>query len=104
VTREPVGVEEAHEELEVLLLAVVRSRGQEQEVAGVRLDPLGEQAPLRLLDLAAEELRRELVGLVEDDEIPIWAVVEQELEVLVTAELVEPRDQQVRVGERVARG
>jgi hypothetical protein len=30
-------------------------------------------------------------------------VVEEELEVLVAAELVEPRDQEVRVGERVAR-
>jgi len=61
VTREPVGIEKAHEELKVLLLAVVGRRGQEQEVAGVRLDSLGEQAPLGLLDLASEELCRELV-------------------------------------------
>ena len=66
-------------------------------------DPLGEQAPLGLLDLAREQLRRELVGLVEDDEVPVGRVVEEELEVLVAAELVEPGDQQVRVGERVAR-
>ena len=100
---EPVGVEQAHEQLEVLLLAVVRRGGEEEEVTGVRPDPLGEEAPLRLLDLAREELGRELVRLVEDDEVPVGGVVEEELEVLVAAQLVEPGDQQVGVGERVAR-
>ena len=38
---EPVGVEQRHEELEVLLLAVVRRRGHQQEVAGDRPEQLG---------------------------------------------------------------
>ena len=101
--REPVGVEQAHEQLEVLLLAVVRRGGEEEEVPGVGLDPLCEQAPLGLLDLAREQLGGELVGLVEDDEVPVGGVVEDELEVLVAAELVQAGDQQVAVGERVAR-
>ena len=62
VAREPVGVEQAHEELEVLLLAVVGGRGEEEEVPGVGPDALGEEAALRLLDLVAEELAPRACG------------------------------------------
>src|SRR5260370_39818600 len=99
--RETVGIEQAHEELKVLFLAVVRGGGEQQEVAGMVPDALGKEAPLRLLNLAGEQLRGELVSLIEHNEVPIGSVVEEELEVLVTAQLVEPRDHQVRITERV---
>ena len=84
-----------------LPLCGVAVRRRKCRVCG--LDPLGEEAPLRLLDLAREQLGGELVGLVEDDEVPVRGVVEDELEVLVAAELVQAGDEQVAVGERVAR-
>jgi hypothetical protein len=94
---EPVPVQQREEELEVLFLAVVRRGGHEQEVAGEARQELAQTVALRVLDLAAEEGRRQLVRLVADDEV-VAAVGRGELrlDVLVACELVQPRD-----GERV---
>ena len=80
---EAVGVEQRHEELEVLLLAVVRRRGHQQEVAGERPSELAELVALGLLDLAAEEVRRHLVRLVARRPGPSRVWLELRLDVLV---------------------
>ena len=67
---EAVGVEQREEELEVLLLAVVRRGGHQQQVPGVLAEPLGEPEAAGLFELRAEEVGGELVGLVEDDQVP----------------------------------
>ena len=67
---EAVAVEERHEELEVLLLAVVRRRRHQQEVARELGEQLRQPVPLGVFDFAAEERRRELVRFVADDEVP----------------------------------
>ena len=67
---EAVAVEQRHEELEVLLLAVVRRGGHQQEVAGEGREQLAQLVALGVLDLAAEEGGRQLVGLVADDQVP----------------------------------
>jgi hypothetical protein len=67
---EAVGVEQREEELVVLFLAVVRGGGHQQEVAGVGADLLGEAEAGGGLDLGAEVVGGELVGLVADDEVP----------------------------------
>ena len=90
---EAVAVEQGHEELEVGLLAVVRRRGQQQEVPGQRREELPEPVALRVLDLAAEVGGAELVGLVADDQVPV-GLLELGLDVLVAAELVEAADGQ----------
>ena len=50
-----VAVQERHEQLEVFLLAVVRRRRHEQEVAGKSREQLAEPVALRRLDLAGKE-------------------------------------------------
>src|SRR5712691_3735285 len=65
-------------------------------------DPFGKKAPLRLLDLTGEQLRRELVRFVKHDEVPVRSVVEKELKILITTKFVEPRDHQIGIRERVA--
>ena len=67
---EAVAVEQRHEELEVLFLAVVRRRRHQQEVPGQRREQLPELVALGVLDLAAEEGGRHLVRFVADDEVP----------------------------------
>ena len=67
---EAVAVEQRHEELEVLFLAVVRRGRHQQEVARERREELAEPVALGVLDLAAEEGGRHLVRLVADDRGP----------------------------------
>ena len=67
---ETIAIQKRHEELEVLLLPVVRRRGHQQEVARQRREKLPEPVALGVLHLAAEEGGGHLVGLVADDEIP----------------------------------
>ena len=68
---EPVRVEQRQEQLEVLLLAAVRRRGHQQEVTGDLAEQPAELVALGLLDLVAEVVRRHLVRLVDDDEVPV---------------------------------
>ena len=100
---ETVAVEQRHEELEVLFLAVVRRRRHQQEVPRERREQLAEPVALGVLDLAAEERGRHLVRLVADDEIPAAVRrLELLLHVLVARELVETGDDQVGFEEPVA--
>ena len=68
---EPVRVEEGHEEQEVVVAAVVRRGREQQEIAGLVPDELAELEPQRALDLVAVEAGGHLVGLVDDDEVPV---------------------------------
>ena len=93
---EAVAVEQGEEELEVLLLAVVRRRRHQQEVAGQARQELPEAVALRVLDLAAEEGRRQLVRLVAHDQVPAGVGrLQLLLHVLVARQLVETGDDQV---------
>ena len=64
-------------------------------------EAFGELEAAGLLDLLAGEVGRQLVGLVEDDEVPARARGLL-LELVVSGELVEPNDELVSVLERVA--
>ena len=102
---EAVGVEQRQEELEVLLLAVVRRRGHQQQCRVCCAELLGEAEAAGLLELRAEVVRGELVGLVEDDQVPAGSA-ELVLQLLVAGQLVEADDQLVddpRTGCRSAR-
>ena len=100
---EAVAVDERHEELEVLLLPVVRGRGHQEEVAGETRQQLAQPIALRVLDLAAEEGGRHLVRLVAHDEVPAAIRrLQLLLDILVAGELVEPGDDEVGLHEPVA--
>ena len=95
-TLEAVRVEQRHEKLEILFLAVVRRRRHEEEMPAARAEKLPELIALRVFDLAAEEARRHAVGFVADDEIPFAGCAEHRLQIVVAAQHVEPGDQQAR--------
>ena len=100
---ETVAVEQRHEELEVLFLAVVRRRRHQQEVPREGREKLAEPVALGVLDLAAEERGRHLVRLVADDQVPAAVRrLELLLHILVARELVEPGDDEVGLQEPVA--
>ena len=100
---EAVAVDQGQEELEVRLLAVVRCRRHQQEVAGQARQKLPQPIPLRVLDLAAEERRRQFVRLVADDQIPARVRrLQLLLHVLVARQLVQPGNDEVRLQEPVA--
>ncbi len=99
---EAVAVEQRHEQLEVGLLAAVRSRGHQEEMPGAAGEPLPELVALGVLDLAAEVAGRHAVRLVADHEVPFARGQELRLEVLVAAQHVEARDPEARLVERVA--
>ena len=98
---EAVRVEEGEEELEVLLLAVVRGRRHQQEVAGAVPEQASELIPLGVLDLRAEVASRHPVGLVAHHEVPFVGVSDQVLEILPAAQHVESGDQPGMLGEGV---
>ena len=100
---EAVAVQQPEEELEVLLLAVVRGRGHQQEVAREAGEEPAQTVAFRVPDLAAEERRRHLVRLVAHHEV-VAALrrPEPRLQVLVAGELVEARDGEVVLEEPVA--
>ena len=90
---EPVAVKQRQEQLEVLLLAAVRRRGHQQQVAGDVAEQLAELEALGLLQLAAEVVRAHAVRLVDDHQIPL-GLRELGEEILVARQLIHPRDQQ----------
>ena len=100
---EPVGVQQRHEQLEVLFAARVRSRGHQQQMPRVAAEELAELVALGLLQLAAEVVRGHPVRLVDDHQVPV-GVLELVLEVVGTGKLVHPRDEQVMPGEDIAVG
>ncbi|MNZ54650.1 hypothetical protein D3C78_725570 [compost metagenome] len=100
---EAVTVQQRQPDLEVFFLAVVRGSGHQQEVAGDGAKQLAQFEPLGLVDLATEVIGRELVGFVDDDQIPL-GVLQLLLVVLAARQLVKTSDQQVSLFEVVAGG
>ena len=100
---EAVAVEQRHEELEVLFLAVVRRGRHQQEVPRERREQLAEPVALGVLDFAAEHGGRHLVGFVADHQVPAAVGrLELLLHVFVARELVEAGDDEVGFEEPVA--
>ena len=100
---EAVWVQQREEELEVLLLAVVRRGGHQQEVAGDAGEQLAQPVALGVGDLAAEEVRGHLVRFVAHHQVEAALRGRQQgLQLLVAGQLVQPRDDQIPFGEPVA--
>ena len=99
---EAVGIEEPHEELEVLLLAVVRRRRHQQEVPREAPGQRAQLEPLGVLDLLTEEARRHAVGFVADNKVPLGRRFQFRLQLVVAGQHVEPGDQPRALGEGVA--
>ncbi len=100
---EAVAIQQRHEELEVLLLAVVRRGRHQEEVPGQGREQLAQPVALGVLDLAAEDGGGHLVGLVADHQVPAAVRgLELLLYVLVARELVEAGDDQVGFQKPVA--
>ncbi len=99
---EAVAVEQGHEELEVLVFAVMGGGRQQQEMSHQPRQPLTQAVAFGGFDLPCEERRRQLMGLIHDDEIPI-GLFERGLDVLVAAQLVQAADGQGVFQEPVAR-
>ena len=58
-------------ELELFVLAVMGCGREQQQMPCQRNECLSEDTSLRPLDLVWEDLSRELVSLINDDEIPL---------------------------------
>ena len=98
---EAVAVEQGHEQLEVLGLAVVGGGGHQQEVAGHLLQAAAEPVAPGLSHLCAVVGGRHLVGLVHHHQIPLGAA-EPGDQIVVSGQHVEPGDQPGPLGHRVA--
>ena len=70
-TFKTVGIEQAQEELEIFLFAVVWRGSEQDEVARDLAEQFTKLIAFGLLDLAAKEGGRHLVRLVHDDQIPL---------------------------------
>ena len=97
----PVAVEQGHEELEVLLLPVVRRGGHQEEVPRHLAQPLAQVVALGIPDLATPEPGRHLVGLVAHHQVPIH-LGQFLLEVIIAGQPVEPADQKGGLGKDIA--
>ena len=105
VSRKSVVIDQAHPELEVLVFAVVRCGRHQQEVPrDLRTtEQLAERVSLRLGELLAEVVRGELVCLIDDDEVPMRPFgLELRLPVFLARELIEPRNEEVVLYERIS--
>ena len=100
---EAVAVEQRHEKLEVLLLAVMRRRRHEQEVAADLAELLADLIAPRIFDLAAEIGRRHTMRFVADDEVPFARGHELLLQLFIARQHVETDDQAVAIREWIAR-
>ena len=99
---ETVTVQQGHEELEVLFLAVVRGGGHEQKVTAVSAQNAAKVVALGVFHLITEEGGGHAVGFVADDQIPLGRRPEPGLEVVVPAQHIESGDQQVVLLEGIA--
>src|SRR5690606_29916181 len=90
---EPIRIDEGHEREEVLVLTVVRGGRQEQQVSGAITQSLPELEALRLLELVPVPVRRHLVRLVDDHEIPLCEL-ELGPQVVGPSELVDSGDEE----------
>src|SRR5262249_1960724 len=68
-TLETVGIEKAHEQLEVGVITVVRRRGHEHEVSRPAAGKLPKLVTLCVFHLGAEQARSHAMSFVADDEV-----------------------------------
>ena len=97
-----VGIDERHEQLEILVAAIVRRRRHQQEMAGLLADQLSELIALRVLDLIAEQVRRHSVRFIADYEVPIRRGLQFGLQGLGARRHVEAHNKTPALGERIA--
>ncbi len=98
---ETVAVEQRHEKLEILRLAVMRRRRHKQQMPGELAEELAEAVALGVLDLIAKEGGRHLVSFVANHKVPV-GVGQLGLDVLITAQLVQAADGHRILGEPIA--
>jgi hypothetical protein len=97
---EAVAVQQAHEQLEVFFLAVVRRGRHQQQVAGDAAQQFAQLEALSLVDLVSEVAGRELVRLIDHHQVPVRkAQLVQEL--FAARQLVYAGDHQVGILEGV---
>jgi hypothetical protein len=102
-TLEPIAVQQRHEQLKILFLAVVRRGRHQQEMARQGGKELSELVTLGIADLAAKRPGRHLVRFVADDQVPpAVRCLELLLNVLITRKLIEPGNHQIGFQEPVA--
>ena len=89
----PVRVDECHEELKVLLFAIVGGGSDHKQVAGAPGDQLSQMVSLGVMNLASPDRSRHLVRLVHDHEVPV-GLLDVLLQILIAAHLVQPGDDQ----------
>jgi hypothetical protein len=94
LTREAVLIQQGHEQLEVLVLAVMRRGCHQQEVAGMVSHPLAHVVALGALDLIAEVVGAHAVGFIEHHQVPFGRLLQPALELIVPRELIHAGDQQ----------
>ena len=100
---EPVRIQQRQEELEVLLLAVVRRGRHQQQMPGLGAQPFSKLEAPGLFQFCPVKVRRELVRFVKDHQIPCGRT-QLVLQFRVARHLVEPDDQVIVVLERIAAG
>lgn len=99
---EAVTVEQRKEELKILLFAVVRRGGHQQQMPRVAAEGLRQAIPASLFEFGAEVVGGQLMGFVEDYQVPAGGA-ELGLEILVVRHLVESHDHLMMILERVIR-
>ena len=100
--REAVLIQQGHEQLEVLVLAVVRRRRHQQEVAGMVTHPLAHVVALSALHLTAEVVGAHAVGFIEHHQVPFGGLLQPGLQLRIARELIHAGDQQRPLREGIA--
>ena len=102
VAGKAVLIQQGHEQLEVLLLAVVWCGRHQQQVAGVVAHPLAHLVALGALHLAAVVVGTHSVRFVAHHQVPFLGLLQSVLQLLVPRQHVHPGDQQRPLLKRVA--
>ena len=97
---ESICIQQAQEQLKVLSLPTVRRGSHEQEVTRLLAQKLAQTVPGGVRNLAAEVTRAHAVSLVHNDEVPVRRF--EPRHVVVRFKEVNPPNQQVLLGERIA--
>ena len=100
--RKAVLIQQGHEQLEVLVLAVVRGGRHQQQVAGVVAHPLAHVVALGALDLTAEVVGAHAVGFIEHHQVPLGRLLQPGLQLPIAGELIHAGDEQRPLCERVS--
>ena len=94
------GIQQLDQHPETEVVALVRSRREQEQIARVRLQRLGELVVLRFPDPVSAAECRQMVRLVKHDQVP-WRRILQSLHALGPLQRVDAGDQPVVLGERV---